>query len=190
MYHGEVNVAQEELNSFLSVAEELQVKGLTQNNSTSNSNPKQEPPRAPISKARPTPREPEATPTHKRPRPPPLAPVPRQASYPPPESDDIQEIIPMPVVKTEPQPAPHTSDTPVNMDNMDKMGTMDTTDNMDNMGTDVANMEDSYVGEGYDDYGGYEGQAYEGGDGQGYADQDYRGDGGAGQQGEHEKILR
>merc|ERR1711970_915848 len=33
MYHGEVNVAQEELNSFLAVAEDLQVKGLTQNNS-------------------------------------------------------------------------------------------------------------------------------------------------------------
>lgn len=31
MYHGEVNVAQEELNSFLAVAEELRVKGLTQN---------------------------------------------------------------------------------------------------------------------------------------------------------------
>jgi len=35
MYHGEVNVAQEELNSFLSVAEDLKVKGLTQNNSNS-----------------------------------------------------------------------------------------------------------------------------------------------------------
>ena len=31
MYHGEVNIAQEELNSFLSVAEDLKVKGLTQN---------------------------------------------------------------------------------------------------------------------------------------------------------------
>ena len=31
MYHGEVNVAQEELNSFLAVVEDLQVKGLTQN---------------------------------------------------------------------------------------------------------------------------------------------------------------
>ena len=31
MYHGEVNVAQEELNSFLAVAEVLKVKGLTQN---------------------------------------------------------------------------------------------------------------------------------------------------------------
>jgi len=34
MYHGEVNVAQEDLNSFLAVAEDLSVKGLTQNNST------------------------------------------------------------------------------------------------------------------------------------------------------------
>jgi len=31
MYHGEVNVAQDELNSFLTVAEDLQVKGLSQN---------------------------------------------------------------------------------------------------------------------------------------------------------------
>ena len=31
MYNGEVNVSQEDLNSFLSVAEDLKVKGLTQN---------------------------------------------------------------------------------------------------------------------------------------------------------------
>jgi len=31
MYHGEVNVAQDELNSFLAVAEDLKVKGLTKN---------------------------------------------------------------------------------------------------------------------------------------------------------------
>ena len=31
MYHGEVNVAQEDLNNFLAVAEDLRVKGLTQN---------------------------------------------------------------------------------------------------------------------------------------------------------------
>merc|ERR1711974_349998 len=35
MYQGEVNVAQEELNSFLAVAEDLRVKGLTQNSSSS-----------------------------------------------------------------------------------------------------------------------------------------------------------
>ena len=39
MYYGEVNIAQENLNSFLAVAEELQVKGLTQSSSnSSNSN--------------------------------------------------------------------------------------------------------------------------------------------------------
>ena len=40
MYHGEVNVAQEDLNSFLAVAEDLKVKGLTQNQTqtTENSN--------------------------------------------------------------------------------------------------------------------------------------------------------
>ena len=43
IYNGEVNVAQDDLNSFLLAAEELQVKGLTQKDSsnTSNSNDKQ-----------------------------------------------------------------------------------------------------------------------------------------------------
>lgn len=36
MYHGEVNVAQDELNTFLEVAEDLKVKGLTQNNLSEN----------------------------------------------------------------------------------------------------------------------------------------------------------
>ena len=35
MYHGEVNVAQDELNSFLEVAEDLKIKGLSQNLSAS-----------------------------------------------------------------------------------------------------------------------------------------------------------
>jgi len=37
MYHGEVNVAQEDLNSFLAIAEDLKVKGLTQSKSEENS---------------------------------------------------------------------------------------------------------------------------------------------------------
>lgn len=42
MYHGEVNVGQDELNSFLAVAEDLQVKGLTQQqNSNHASGPKE-----------------------------------------------------------------------------------------------------------------------------------------------------
>ena len=36
MYHGEVSIAQEELNSFLTVAEDLRVKGLTQSHSSKN----------------------------------------------------------------------------------------------------------------------------------------------------------
>merc|ERR1712179_456512 len=40
MYHGEVNIAQEDLNSFLVVAEDLKVKGLTQNQNNSNNQKK------------------------------------------------------------------------------------------------------------------------------------------------------
>ena len=42
MYHGEVNIAQDELNSFLTVAEDLKVKGLTQNKKADHA-PKQTP---------------------------------------------------------------------------------------------------------------------------------------------------
>ena len=57
MYMGEVNVAQEELNSFLAVAEDLRVKGLTQGTGEGSSKPKKpegnidrqrEPPRDPV----------------------------------------------------------------------------------------------------------------------------------------------
>jgi len=85
MYHGEVNVAQEELNSFLAVAEDLRVKGLTQNNTgTSQRKESPTPKRAP----------PEPIPPPKRPRPMPSQP-------PPAEDDDIQEV--MPSVKSEPR---------------------------------------------------------------------------------------
>ena len=55
MYHGEVNVAQEELNSFLAVAEDLKVKGLTQN--VSDKSPKENQ-SLPLHKSLPKAREP------------------------------------------------------------------------------------------------------------------------------------
>jgi len=84
MYHGEVNVAQEELNSFLAVAEELKVKGLTQNNPSSGS-PRKEPPPAP-----------------KRQVSDPVPPPPKRPRPPPPEDEEVQEVA-MPSVKAEPQ---------------------------------------------------------------------------------------
>ena len=57
MYNGEVNVAQEELNTFLSVAEDLRVKGLTQNNGGAGTQ-KKNPPAQDTARQVPRPREP------------------------------------------------------------------------------------------------------------------------------------
>jgi hypothetical protein len=102
MYQGEVNVAQEELNSFLAVAEDLRVKGLTQNNSgTSSSNTdhssKQRAPSPKISRP-PAPPERDPVPPPKRPRPA----APPQSYHQ--DDDDIQEV--QPIVKSEPVSAP------------------------------------------------------------------------------------
>jgi len=113
MYMGEVNVAQEELNSFLSVAEDLRVKGLTQNNSSA---------RAPSPKITPNKPEPpkqvvrsrdlldrDSSVPSKRPRP--TAPVVQQSYQR--EDDEIQEMVP---VKSEPRDpvviSQHTVDAP------------------------------------------------------------------------------
>ena len=91
MYHGEVNVAQEDLNSFLAVAEDLQVKGLTQGQSNTGDRDSQ---------AR------SDTKPLSRPRPPPQnAPVKKARPVPPqvvqPVDDDVQEVA-APIVKVEP----------------------------------------------------------------------------------------
>jgi len=149
MYHGEVNVAQEELNTFLAVAEELQVKGLTQgggsSNKTPSSKPKSDPP-----PPRPRPPEPSRAPAP-APRPRPTAPPTSSAPFVPPPShsdiadDDIQEVMP---IKTElpssyqptaPAAAPHHQGTVASME------------------------EEQYEEEGFEDYGAYEG-------GEGYGD--------------------
>jgi hypothetical protein len=96
MYHGEVNVAQEELNSFLAVAEDLKVKGLTQNNSESKSVNIRGEKNKPKTHSPAKPPEPVLQP--KRPRPPPQQPIPTAApKYQLPE--DIQGVVP---VKSEP----------------------------------------------------------------------------------------
>merc|ERR1712106_376598 len=108
MYHGEVNVAQEELNSFLAVAEDLKVKGLTQSSSDANSIPK---PELHKPRLRDPPERAEPAPTPKRPRPPP-PPVQRAPPAAPSyrhQDDDIQEVVP---VKSE--PITHHPDPPSN----------------------------------------------------------------------------
>merc|ERR1712106_165451 len=61
MYLGEVNIAQDELNSFLSVAEDLRVKGLTQNNQVNSQSQsyKQEPIKQAPTRARDPPERPD-----------------------------------------------------------------------------------------------------------------------------------
>jgi BTB/POZ domain len=125
MYHGEVNVAQDELNSFLAVAEDLRVKGLTQNQPArhdssssgggavnSNTGKAAARPRSPLSGSQKASRPPDPTggqPPPKRPRPS----VPPTASYSSSRTDggggsgddaddDIQEVVP---VKSEPREA-------------------------------------------------------------------------------------
>ena len=100
MYHGEVNVAQEELNSFLAVAEDLKVKGLTQNGSDKSSS-RSDPIPTPKSRPREPPERMDPIPP-KRHRPSPqFSTTTHQAISKPSyqDDDDIQEVVP---VKSEP----------------------------------------------------------------------------------------
>jgi len=169
MYHGEVNVAQEELNSFLAVAEDLRVKGLTQNNSQT-SNPGKE--NSPAIK-----KQQQSKPTH---RPPDREgfQVPKRSLQPPPiiDNDEIQEIIP---VKSEPSdilPPPPTihhpspSLLPTQSDTSYTHSTSQALAHTDDQGMSMAYQED----ENYDDYGQYEtGQEYTGNMGMDIANKGY-----------------
>jgi len=118
MYHGEVNVAQEELNSFLAVAEDLRVKGLTQNNSSSSETKTSSNPPPPKPRPREPPERIDAGPPPKRPRPPPPpthhAPSSSQDNNRQSfhanndDDDDIQEVVP---VKSEPVSHTETNNT-------------------------------------------------------------------------------
>jgi len=138
MYQGEVNVAQEELNTFLAVAEDLKVKGLTQGNSSSSDIKTK-------SELKSTPRNVSEQPAAKRPRPAPVQ------SYQPPahaQDDDIQEVVP---VKAEPGSAAMA---PV-IDNTG-YGAADQSG--------AVALEETYAEDNYD-YGGYDAEGYDDGSG-------------------------
>merc|ERR1719319_1775950 len=105
MYHGEVNVKQDHLNSFLAVAERLKVRGLCQNDGGSSSGSKAATPQVEKPKSRvmdlevhhPRSLEPQA----KRPRPS-LPAAPAVA-----EDDEVEELPPPQVMVEEGAEAPH-----------------------------------------------------------------------------------
>merc|ERR1711892_545459 len=106
MYMGEVNVAQEELNSFLTVAEDLKVKGLTQGNTEGNQSESKtkrqeakETTKPKLAPPRPT-APPPKRPRFNQPNPPQVIPSPAQIFHQEVVEDDIQEVNP---VKNEPQ---------------------------------------------------------------------------------------
>jgi len=106
MYHGEVNVAQDDLNSFLQVAEDLRVKGLTQNQSGNVQTESKKSAEIPKNEPNIPPHQSVPAPVSKRPRPTP--PPPRTLPQPVAQQvdDDIEEIVP--VVKSEPRDAAPT----------------------------------------------------------------------------------
>jgi len=161
MYNGEVNVAQEELNTFLAVAEDLRVKGLTQNNGAGTEKKASPPPPQDSSKQIPRPREPpERDPLPqqqqpKRPRPP--APPAVQVNNPVKSyhniqqyEEDIEEVVP---VKSEPRdPLPPQQEYGHHGQEMvvEHGGIQDSVD-QGAVALDQGYAEDGY---GYDDYGG------------------------------------
>jgi len=103
MYHGEVNVAQEDLNSFLAVAEDLKVKGLTQNQTQSSENSSRNTSsKSPIKSS--LPRSPERASLPKYPNPNPST----SQGFGNPTTREIQEVA----IKAEPKDPPISYPTP------------------------------------------------------------------------------
>jgi len=146
MYHGEVNVAQEELNSFLAVAEDLKVKGLTQNNQSGPKRPSTPPYTLPKQSPRPPDREP--VPAPKR-APKPLA-IPTNN-----HDDEIQEVVP---VKSEPRELPPQA--PSRQQDLYSHDVQPTgSQEISPMDESLAYQQD----DSYEEFGGYEDQSFEGG---------------------------
>jgi len=176
MYHGEVNVAQDELNSFLAVAEDLKVKGLTQSSSSSDGNrkPKSETTNNSVPAPRPRPHrqeEPSSVPKCAHPPPPPQAQPTRSYQ----EDDEIQEV--MPIVKQEPFPESAPPTQPLVTQQPQEM--YQPTHSSAYQDNTVAQLEESYGDDGYD-YGGYEGDEYAGAAGTDYQGKGFEGEFGDG----------
>jgi len=151
MYHGEVSVAQEELNSFLSVAEDLKVKGLTQKQADSSTNRKvQEYPERKATEQN-TDNTSYSSFDQKRSKPEFIAPNPSvqtkprprpskpSLTAPPPPDPEIEELVP---VKTEP-----VHQAPV----YQQVATMDH----------IETVQEDQAVEAYDGYAGYEDDGYQ-----------------------------
>ena len=145
MYHGEVNVAQEELNSFLAVAEDLKVKGLTQNDSEkSKENQCLKTNTVPKQRTREVPEQVEVKPPPlKRARPPPRETVIPKFTA---NDDDIAEIV---SIKTEPISMAHDTSAIVE-------STENYSDNNAGMIVPEASMDTSAYNDEYADYANYE----------------------------------
>jgi len=169
MYHGEVNVAQDDLNSFLQVAEDLRVKGLTQNNGGNIGTEPKKPQPVDIPKHE----QNQSRPRNQAPAPLPVRSHPHHTPPPPPrqhphQEDDIQEI--MPVVKSEPS---HVVEAPIQP--LVQQGIPMYDESAQQVGSNMMmSMDTEQYGDG-DNYGDYEGQ---------YGDHDQGYDvGGGGQEG-------
>jgi len=163
MYNGEVNVAQEELNTFLTVAEDLRVKGLTQNTTAEHQKKTTTPPPQESVRQFQRPREPPERETLpiKRPRPaPPISnPVKGYTQQQQHYDEDITEVVPVKSEPRDPLPQPQQS-----LEEDDNTGYAQSSQEMvveqhvaiqDNVEHGAVALDQSYGddGYGYDDYG-------------------------------------